>query len=495
MAVYKYRVEAKKAAPRQGSKLLGTASLNIAGQFKVTGIQIWQGKGGKPFVSMPSYKSNEAGANGKPVYKQLFHAIGADQKQVDANGKPMKNEVQELLNNSVLKAYEKSSEIPGHPGEYAPGRYDYSPEVDLEAKLSAIVKTEETPLKITARMTAVPERNGMLGYGSIRVGDFQLNSVQYRVSAENPANRYAAMPSYSVLKDGKPAYHNVGYPVTKECSSAVREAVQEAFEYSQQHQAEQTTEENPFSAESQESSFSAEKGEQKAETLQEQTDQETRKYEFTGETKTVPYGSFGSVTLHRIRAVADFGDVKAGQLGGWIESEHRLSQKGNAFVYDEAQVYPNAHVEGNAQIREKALIYGNAYVYGDAKISGNAEVYGYARICGEMVINGNTHVCGETVVSENTVAISQQTDAVSRRKEIRQDIRANGFKANDTLVKQIERVDALTGKHNSLRDIKELTKAADISAEAQEAVNEAVGNLQQQEVKMQAPEPPAVEPA
>ena len=46
-----------------------------------------------------------------------------------------------------------------------------------------------------------------------------------------------------------------------------------------------------------------------------------KKFEFTDETKQ----NEGGITLHRIRAIRDFGDVKAGDLGGWIEREGNLS--------------------------------------------------------------------------------------------------------------------------------------------------------------------------
>lgn len=81
------------------------------------------------------------------------------------------------------------------------------------------------------------------------------------------------------------------------------------------------------------------------------------------------------------------------------------------------------------------------------------------------------------------------------RMQIRQDIRANGFKANSTLVANIEHLNEITGKRNALQDVKELAKDTNISAEAKEVVGEIVDNLQQQELKMPAPEPPAVEPA
>lgn len=72
-----------------------------------------------------------------------------------------------------------------------------------------------------------------------------------------------------------------------------------------------------------------------------------KKYEFTGETKTV-----GGVTLKRIRRLYD------GLAGGWIESEDNLCQAdgcfiyGNALVYGDAQVYGNARVYGDAQVME-----------------------------------------------------------------------------------------------------------------------------------------------
>lgn len=63
-----------------------------------------------------------------------------------------------------------------------------------------------------------------------------------------------------------------------------------------------------------------------------------KKYEFTGETK-----EFLGHTLHRIRAVIDFGDVKAGDLGGWIEKEENLSHEGNAWVCGNAEVWGAYH--------------------------------------------------------------------------------------------------------------------------------------------------------
>ena len=96
-----------------------------------------------------------------------------------------------------------------------------------------------------------------------------------------------------------------------------------------------------------------------------------KKYELTKETKTI-----GRVTLYRIKALRSFGNVKAGDLGGFVEKEENLSHKGNSWVYGNAEVYGNAKV------------YGNAWVYGNAEVCDNAEVRGPARIC-----SGEDYLC------------------------------------------------------------------------------------------------------
>ena len=68
-----------------------------------------------------------------------------------------------------------------------------------------------------------------------------------------------------------------------------------------------------------------------------------KKYEFTGKVKLW----FGK-TLHQIKAVVAFGEVKQGEIGGWIEKEENLEHSGDAWVYGNACVSGNARVYGNA---------------------------------------------------------------------------------------------------------------------------------------------------
>ena len=65
---------------------------------------------------------------------------------------------------------------------------------------------------------------------------------------------------------------------------------------------------------------------------------------------------FNGHTLHRIKAVRDFGCVKAGELGGFIESEKNLDHDGDARVLDNAWVSGDARVSGDAWVREPSDI-------------------------------------------------------------------------------------------------------------------------------------------
>ena len=116
-----------------------------------------------------------------------------------------------------------------------------------------------------------------------------------------------------------------------------------------------------------------------------------KKFELTNEFVTNMFGT----KLFRIRALVEFGDVEAGELGGYVEKESNLGHDdnawvyGNARVYGDARVYDNAWVYGNAQVSGNARVYGNAWVYGDAQVSGDARVCGNARVCGDARVCGN----------------------------------------------------------------------------------------------------------
>ena len=63
-----------------------------------------------------------------------------------------------------------------------------------------------------------------------------------------------------------------------------------------------------------------------------------KKFELTTEFITNAFGK----KLFRIKALVEFGDVKAGELGGYVEKEGNVSQADNAWVYGYARVSGDA---------------------------------------------------------------------------------------------------------------------------------------------------------
>ena len=106
-------------------------------------------------------------------------------------------------------------------------------------------------------------------------------------------------------------------------------------------------------------------------------------------------------TLYRIRALRDFSDVKAGDLGGYVQTEYNLSHEGNAWVDDYAKVYDDARVSCDAFIRSYAIVYGRAKIYDKAIISGYAKIHGEAEVRDYAHVWGDVEVCGKAVVSGN----------------------------------------------------------------------------------------------
>jgi cytoskeletal protein CcmA (bactofilin family) len=124
---------------------------------------------------------------------------------------------------------------------------------------------------------------------------------------------------------------------------------------------------------------------------------EWKKYELTEETRTVD-----GIVLHRIKARADFGSVKQGDLGGFIQSEENLSHRTGAAdedVFCGAWVRGEACVFGGALVKDYALVCGDAKVYGNAKISDWAMVRGRASIAGHVRIFEHARVHGRANVS------------------------------------------------------------------------------------------------
>ena len=150
-----------------------------------------------------------------------------------------------------------------------------------------------------------------------------------------------------------------------------------------------------------------------------------------------------NLTLTRIVALTDFGNIKSGTVGGYIQATGNLSQDGLCWVADSAYVFGLARITGDATvcgnavvcdracvtdraiIRDRAILNDHTFAYGDVEIgassfvSGATTVYGNARIFCES--NGGRcrlpNVRGLARIMENAVLLDRGT--VSERAVLR----------------------------------------------------------------------------
>ena len=166
-----------------------------------------------------------------------------------------------------------------------------------------------------------------------------------------------------------------------------------------------------------------------------------QKYEITG----IPHKKYPF--LHRIRALQDIGDrVKAGDLGGFVESENNLSTEDDtSWLFDDAIAAGDAFVDQDSRLFGNAVVCGSAYVSQGSALSAEAraedsayiraaDLCGHARASGHsMILNspdtgkapilsescvvygtvmGDVHVMGKTVILGEERVINDTPDTL-----------------------------------------------------------------------------------
>ncbi|MBR2767291.1 hypothetical protein IKD67_04415 [Candidatus Saccharibacteria bacterium] len=160
-----------------------------------------------------------------------------------------------------------------------------------------------------------------------------------------------------------------------------------------------------------------------------------KKYILTDERRVINARFGGEITLRKIVAIKDFnvntlqsckvfvGDtvhtekkivssrIRAGDSGGWIESESNLSQEGDAWIGKGAVVFGEVVVKDNAWVGgEKTAVAGKVLVGGESKIFSDdrdkdethrTDVYGNIIITGLSKVTST--LMGEGVVKNQLI--------------------------------------------------------------------------------------------
>ena len=133
-----------------------------------------------------------------------------------------------------------------------------------------------------------------------------------------------------------------------------------------------------------------------------------KKYKLTDETI-----EFNGVKLYRIEALKDFGCVKKGDKGGFVQSEKNLSQLENCWIFDDSKAIGNSYVYQNAVLLSNSIICDNAFATGFSWIFGHSIVCEKATITHNARIYFNSVICGNSYVSGNAMLTESRVDGVS----------------------------------------------------------------------------------
>jgi len=106
---------------------------------------------------------------------------------------------------------------------------------------------------------------------------------------------------------------------------------------------------------------------------------------------------WNGATLHRIKALKNFNNVKKGDIGGYVQYEHNLSQDGDCWLYENSKAYNAASVNGNSRIYDNAEIYENAVINGESLIRNDVKVCGFAHILDNAIISNKCIICGGVI--------------------------------------------------------------------------------------------------
>lgn len=132
--------------------------------------------------------------------------------------------------------------------------------------------------------------------------------------------------------------------------------------------------------------------------------------------------------MHRIRALRDVReDVRAGDLGGFVQSERNLSQEGTCWIADNAIAAEEACVSGHSLLSDNAWACGHAAIFDRAIVSGNAVLDGgvfvaAGRIRDHAYIGGNAEIFASRVTGEAPVI----SESASVYGEVRGRVEING---------------------------------------------------------------------
>lgn len=190
----KYTVNIYEVSTERDKKLRAFVAVTFGGCFKVTGITVREGRAGNLYVSMPQYATGEKDGQNKPIYNDVCF--------------PKTMDFSAILKGRILEAYaerEGGRNEVGHA--YGEDNFEYYVQVVNNKDLSSTTKA----------------------FVRLVIDDaFVVNQISVKRSFAG--SDFVTMPSQRRIVDGRPEYHDICYPITKEFHNTLQEDIMKQFE-------------------------------------------------------------------------------------------------------------------------------------------------------------------------------------------------------------------------------------------------------------------------
>lgn len=152
------------------------------------------------------------------------------------------------------------------------------------------------------------------------------------------------------------------------------------------------------------------------------------KYELTDETIKTADGAI----LYRIKALKDFGCIKKGQLGGFVQSYDNLDQTSEAWIANEAKVWGKSLVTNDSQILHEAEISGDCAI-SRSEIGNECIVHGKS-IIDECTIIHNAEILDSCIYKSLINSHSKIDESTIRRSCITGNTQIKGCEVYNSAV-------------------------------------------------------------
>lgn len=153
-----------------------------------------------------------------------------------------------------------------------------------------------------------------------------------------------------------------------------------------------------------------------------------KKYELTDNVLKHKVSFQDGVMTYQIKALIDipFAGVKAGDVGGYVVDEHRLSQTGDCWIFPDSVAIDGTEISGNSLVCGRSFLSSGAIVRGDcivenSEIGVNTIIEGKVIVRNSMLYEGCAILKDVEIIESELCSIHMESGSVMNST-----VRANG---------------------------------------------------------------------